>query len=115
MEAPWFKACKRLCAYISCSALREVDTTRILSHILGSHSEVCFYASKCLAKCFIQKILSPFAATLKFSYVKGIQQFMYNQKKVFARFTQYNFATNGIQLNLWNFYVTRTGLGLSRG
>ncbi|XP_019243653.1 PREDICTED: 5-formyltetrahydrofolate cyclo-ligase, mitochondrial-like isoform X3 [Nicotiana attenuata] len=39
MEAPWFKACKRLCAYISCSALREVDTTQILSHVLGSHPE----------------------------------------------------------------------------
>lgn len=40
MEAPWFKACKGLCAYISCSALREVDTSRILSHILSSHSEM---------------------------------------------------------------------------
>ncbi|XP_019243652.1 PREDICTED: 5-formyltetrahydrofolate cyclo-ligase, mitochondrial-like isoform X2 [Nicotiana attenuata] len=40
MEAPWFKACKRLCAYISCSALREVDTTQILSHVLGSHPEM---------------------------------------------------------------------------
>ncbi|CAN4086110.1 unnamed protein product [Withania somnifera] len=39
LEAPWFKACKGLCAYISCSALREVDTTQILSHILGSHPE----------------------------------------------------------------------------
>ncbi|XP_052182497.1 5-formyltetrahydrofolate cyclo-ligase, mitochondrial-like [Diospyros lotus] len=34
LEAPWFKSCKRLCAYISCSALREVDTTNILSEIL---------------------------------------------------------------------------------
>ncbi|XP_057460174.1 5-formyltetrahydrofolate cyclo-ligase, mitochondrial [Actinidia eriantha] len=33
-EAPWFKTCKRLCAYISCSALREVDTSNILSEIL---------------------------------------------------------------------------------
>ncbi|CAN4086112.1 unnamed protein product [Withania somnifera] len=40
LEAPWFKACKGLCAYISCSALREVDTTQILSHILGSHPEM---------------------------------------------------------------------------
>ncbi|XP_006344982.1 5-formyltetrahydrofolate cyclo-ligase, mitochondrial isoform X2 [Solanum tuberosum] len=40
MEAPWFKACKGLCAYISCRALREVDTSRILSHILSSHSEM---------------------------------------------------------------------------
>ncbi|XP_016499456.1 5-formyltetrahydrofolate cyclo-ligase, mitochondrial-like isoform X4 [Nicotiana tabacum] len=39
MEAPWFKACKRLCAYISSSALREVDTTQIMSHFLGSHPE----------------------------------------------------------------------------
>ncbi|XP_060204729.1 5-formyltetrahydrofolate cyclo-ligase, mitochondrial-like isoform X1 [Lycium barbarum] len=39
LEAPWFKACKGLCAYISCSALREVDTTRILSHILTSHPQ----------------------------------------------------------------------------
>lgn len=40
LEAPWFKACKGLCAYISCSALREVDTTRILSHILKSQPEM---------------------------------------------------------------------------
>ncbi|XP_055828313.1 5-formyltetrahydrofolate cyclo-ligase, mitochondrial isoform X2 [Solanum dulcamara] len=40
LEAPWFKACKGLCAYIRCSALREVDTSRILSHILRSHSEM---------------------------------------------------------------------------
>ncbi|XP_047265711.1 5-formyltetrahydrofolate cyclo-ligase, mitochondrial isoform X4 [Capsicum annuum] len=40
LGAPWFKACKGLCAYISCSALREVDTTQILSHILGGHPEM---------------------------------------------------------------------------
>lgn len=34
LEAPWFKSCKRLCAYISCSALREVDTSKVLQHIL---------------------------------------------------------------------------------
>lgn len=34
LEAPWFKTCKRLCAYISCSALREVDTYNILSEVL---------------------------------------------------------------------------------
>ncbi|KAL8154247.1 hypothetical protein V2J09_012007 [Rumex salicifolius] len=34
LEAPWFKSSKRLCAYISCSALREVDTSNILKEIL---------------------------------------------------------------------------------
>ncbi|XP_044486966.1 5-formyltetrahydrofolate cyclo-ligase, mitochondrial-like [Mangifera indica] len=34
LEAPWFKSCQRLCAYISCSALREVDTSKLLSRIL---------------------------------------------------------------------------------
>ncbi|CAH1443036.1 unnamed protein product [Lactuca virosa] len=34
LEAPWFKSCKGLCAYISCSALREVDTSKVLQHIL---------------------------------------------------------------------------------
>lgn len=34
LEAPWFKSCKGLCAYISCSALREVDTSNLLSDIL---------------------------------------------------------------------------------
>ncbi|KAH0454327.1 hypothetical protein IEQ34_016251 [Dendrobium chrysotoxum] len=34
LNSPWFKSAKRLCAYISCDALREVDTTRILSEIL---------------------------------------------------------------------------------
>ncbi|TYI62009.1 hypothetical protein E1A91_D10G214300v1 [Gossypium mustelinum] len=35
LEAPWFKSSKRLCAYISCSALREVDTSKLLSQILS--------------------------------------------------------------------------------
>ncbi|KAL8465278.1 hypothetical protein ACS0TY_034687 [Phlomoides rotata] len=34
LEAPWFKSSKRLCAYISCAALREVDTSKVLSAIL---------------------------------------------------------------------------------
>ncbi|KAI5409702.1 5-formyltetrahydrofolate cyclo-ligase, mitochondrial isoform X2 [Lathyrus oleraceus] len=34
LGAPWFKSSLRLCAYISCSALREVDTFKLLSHIL---------------------------------------------------------------------------------
>ncbi|KAG7550462.1 5-formyltetrahydrofolate cyclo-ligase [Arabidopsis thaliana x Arabidopsis arenosa] len=34
LEAPWFKSCKRLCAYISCKSLNEVDTSQILSEIL---------------------------------------------------------------------------------
>ncbi|KAJ0095931.1 hypothetical protein Patl1_16280 [Pistacia atlantica] len=38
MESPWFKASKSLCAYISCAALREVDTSRIVSEILSSPS-----------------------------------------------------------------------------
>lgn len=34
LEAPWFKSSQRLCAYITCSALREVDTSKLLSQIL---------------------------------------------------------------------------------
>ncbi|PIA40268.1 hypothetical protein AQUCO_02500159v1 [Aquilegia coerulea] len=34
LESLWFKSSERLCAYISCSALREVDTSKILSDIL---------------------------------------------------------------------------------
>ncbi|GLU12271.1 hypothetical protein SLE2022_289660 [Rubroshorea leprosula] len=34
LESPWFKSSQRLCPYISCSALREVDTSRLLSEIL---------------------------------------------------------------------------------
>ncbi|GLJ44082.1 hypothetical protein SUGI_0919360 [Cryptomeria japonica] len=33
-EAPWFKSSSRLCAYISCEGLREVDTSKIISSIL---------------------------------------------------------------------------------
>ncbi|KAK7317220.1 hypothetical protein RJT34_01262 [Clitoria ternatea] len=33
LGTPWFKSSLRLCAYISCSALREVDTLKLLSHI----------------------------------------------------------------------------------
>ncbi|KAL2244007.1 UNVERIFIED_CONTAM: 5-formyltetrahydrofolate cyclo-ligase, mitochondrial [Sesamum indicum] len=42
LEAPWFKSCKRLCAYISCPALREVDTSKVLSEILKNTSQVMF-------------------------------------------------------------------------
>lgn len=34
LDSSWFKSAKRLCAYISCEALREVDTTTIVSEIL---------------------------------------------------------------------------------
>lgn len=34
LESPWFQSSRRLCAYISCSALREVDTSKLLSEIL---------------------------------------------------------------------------------
>ncbi|KDP21265.1 hypothetical protein JCGZ_21736 [Jatropha curcas] len=36
VEAPWFKASKSLCAYISCGSLREVDTSRIVSEALSN-------------------------------------------------------------------------------
>ncbi|KAL7139088.1 hypothetical protein ABFS83_09G027800 [Erythranthe nasuta] len=39
LDSPWFKSCKRLCAYISCPALREVDTSKILSAILNNSSQ----------------------------------------------------------------------------
>ncbi|RDX91268.1 5-formyltetrahydrofolate cyclo-ligase, mitochondrial, partial [Mucuna pruriens] len=34
LGAPWFKSSRSLCAYISCAALREVDTYKLLSQIL---------------------------------------------------------------------------------
>ncbi|XP_073284317.1 5-formyltetrahydrofolate cyclo-ligase, mitochondrial-like [Primulina huaijiensis] len=34
LESPWFKTCKRLCAYLTCAALREVDTSKLLLEIL---------------------------------------------------------------------------------
>ncbi|XP_015882711.2 5-formyltetrahydrofolate cyclo-ligase, mitochondrial [Ziziphus jujuba] len=36
LEAPWFKSCQRLCAYITCKALREVDTSKVLYEILAN-------------------------------------------------------------------------------
>ncbi|XP_074316951.1 5-formyltetrahydrofolate cyclo-ligase, mitochondrial [Silene latifolia] len=36
LDAPWLKSSKRLCAYISCRPLREVDTSKILAEILQS-------------------------------------------------------------------------------
>ncbi|KAK8942767.1 hypothetical protein KSP39_PZI009497 [Platanthera zijinensis] len=38
LDSSWFKAAKRLCAYVSCEALREVDTTQILSEVLNSET-----------------------------------------------------------------------------
>ncbi|XP_062160297.1 5-formyltetrahydrofolate cyclo-ligase, mitochondrial-like isoform X2 [Alnus glutinosa] len=40
LGAPWFKASKSLCAYISSAALREVDTSRIVSEVLSKPIEV---------------------------------------------------------------------------
>lgn len=34
LEAPWFRSSNTICAYISSAALREVDTSRVLSEIL---------------------------------------------------------------------------------
>ncbi|XP_018832653.2 5-formyltetrahydrofolate cyclo-ligase, mitochondrial-like [Juglans regia] len=39
LESPWFKSSRRLCAYISCSALREVDTSKLLSETLSNPTE----------------------------------------------------------------------------
>ncbi|CAL5338394.1 unnamed protein product [Camellia sinensis] len=39
LEAPWFKSSKKLCAYVSCAALREVDTSKIVSEILCNAAE----------------------------------------------------------------------------
>ncbi|KAM7250656.1 hypothetical protein ACFE04_022539 [Oxalis oulophora] len=36
LESPWFEASKSLCAYISCTALREVDTSKIVAEALSS-------------------------------------------------------------------------------
>jgi hypothetical protein len=35
LNSSWFKASKRLCAYISCYRLREVDTSKILAEVLS--------------------------------------------------------------------------------
>lgn len=42
LGAPWFKASKSFCAYISCAALREVDTSRIVSEVLSQPIEGLF-------------------------------------------------------------------------
>ncbi|WOL08047.1 hypothetical protein Cni_G16799 [Canna indica] len=40
LDSSWFKSSKGLCAYISCDALREVDTSRIVAEVLkNSHAE----------------------------------------------------------------------------
>ncbi|CAD6223369.1 unnamed protein product [Miscanthus lutarioriparius] len=38
LDSSWFKASKRLCAYISCQQLREVDTSKILAQCLPSNT-----------------------------------------------------------------------------
>uniref|UniRef100_A0A453B7V3 5-formyltetrahydrofolate cyclo-ligase n=1 Tax=Aegilops tauschii subsp. strangulata TaxID=200361 RepID=A0A453B7V3_AEGTS len=35
LNSSWFKASKRLCAYISCAQLREVDTSKIIAEVLS--------------------------------------------------------------------------------
>ncbi|KAK9073220.1 hypothetical protein SSX86_007544 [Deinandra increscens subsp. villosa] len=46
LEAPWFKSCKRLCAYISCSALREVDTSKVLQNVLQDETTKMLYVPR---------------------------------------------------------------------
>eukprot|EP00252_Welwitschia_mirabilis_P013535 TRINITY_DN2976_c0_g1_i1.p1 TRINITY_DN2976_c0_g1~~TRINITY_DN2976_c0_g1_i1.p1 ORF type:complete len:266 (+),score=37.99 TRINITY_DN2976_c0_g1_i1:119-799(+) len=36
LESPWYKSCRRLCAYVSCERLREVETSRILCDFLDA-------------------------------------------------------------------------------
>lgn len=43
LDAPWFKSCQRLCAYISCSALREVDTSKVLAEILANPAKGVYF------------------------------------------------------------------------
>lgn len=38
LNSSWFKESKRLCAYISCAQLREVDTSKVLSEVLSPNS-----------------------------------------------------------------------------
>ncbi|KAI4314248.1 hypothetical protein L6164_027176 [Bauhinia variegata] len=38
LEAPWFKTSRSICAYISSDALREVDTSKIVSEIISNPS-----------------------------------------------------------------------------
>lgn len=40
LDSSWFKSAKRLCPYISCEALREVDTTKILSETLKLRKKI---------------------------------------------------------------------------
>ncbi|KAJ8760934.1 hypothetical protein K2173_021972 [Erythroxylum novogranatense] len=53
LEAPWFKASKSLCAYISCASLREVDTSRIVSEVL-SNVVKCLVWQKHMKKVYYQ-------------------------------------------------------------
>ncbi|XP_058078074.1 5-formyltetrahydrofolate cyclo-ligase, mitochondrial [Magnolia sinica] len=46
LEASWFKASTGLCAYISCDALREVDTSKILSEVLSGPTNECHIQTK---------------------------------------------------------------------
>lgn len=39
LESPWFTSSQRLCAYISCKSLREVDTSKLLSEILQNPAQ----------------------------------------------------------------------------
>ena len=45
LESSWFKASKSLCAYISSPALREADTSRIISEVLSSPAKGFFFFS----------------------------------------------------------------------
>lgn len=43
LKSPWFQSSTGSCAYISCNALREVDTSKLLSEILQNPAKgVCF-------------------------------------------------------------------------
>lgn len=51
LDSSWFKSSSRLCAYISCEALREVDTSKILSEVLKEQFSGMFYCHFCFHAC----------------------------------------------------------------
>lgn len=52
LDSSWFKSSSRLCAYISCETLREVDTSRILLEVLKEQDTGMFYGHICFHACF---------------------------------------------------------------
>lgn len=77
LEAPWFKSSKRLCAYISCKALREVDTSKVLADILQPSDD-----QKCSRKKLYVPRVEDKNSHMRMLHISGLEDLIANSMDI---------------------------------